>query len=215
MSDVDLSKEIEMVSQLYPKLKIIYSEEKLIKLEGDLDITDIEDNYLETFKISILLPPKFPFAVPEVREKSNIIPRIIDRHISPNGVCCLDIDHELLFLAASGIQLSQFIRQKVYPFFANQVYYIAFGLFAGEEYAHYDKGVIQFYYEKLNFPSASSVDKILSILLKYNKLPKGDFQCFCGSSKLYKDCHQKAVDFLKKMPISRLKKDLKLFKSIT
>lgn len=213
MNEEEIAKETEVINKCYPKLKRIYSHGKLVELMGDLDITDIEDNYLETYEISITLPPKFPFAVPEVREVSTLIPRIVDRHISPTGVCCLDIEHELLHMASFGIKLDEFIGKKIYPFFANQVFYNACGHFAGKEYQHGDKGVAQFYFEKLNFTSFESIVKVLSRLLKFKKFPQRDALCFCSSNKLYKDCHEGAVLFLQKMPISRIKVDLKIFKS--
>lgn len=205
------SKELAEIKERFPKLKIVISKSgKPEKLFGELDICDTKGIYWDTFKIAILIPDKFPYAVPEVFERSHKIPREDDRHISENGLCCLDIEHELLRLARRGINLCDFIAEKVYPFFSNQLYYERKGKYANEEYPHEFGGVRYFYLKKLNLFEPKIIIRILQMILK-NELPGRNDLCPCQSGRKLKSCHQSEIDFLKSVGRARLMMDFEGF----
>ncbi len=209
--DQTIIKDIANVQDRFPKLKSRWnSKHEVWILEGDFDICDTKGFYWDTFVIAILLDKKYPFSVPVVVEKSEKIPRNIDRHISESGLCCLDIEHNLLRMAQKGIILSDFIERKVYPYFANQLYFEQEGCYAGEEYAHRFEGVKQFYEQDLKI---SSIDLAICFIegILSNRNPARNALCTCGSGIKFKKCHLSSVEFLKQVGRDQLNKDLSGF----
>lgn len=204
-----LKADLAKVSELCPKLKY-YTNDKGRVLKGDLDICDVKGQYWDTFEIGILIPLNYPYGVPIVAELSTKIPRIDDRHISKHGFCCVEIDHELQFLAKKGLSLFDFISEKVYPYFANQLYYEKEGHYAKHEHKHGFDGVRVFYAEKLNIQDYATAIKFLDSILN-GRLPSRNDECFCCSGKKIKHCHYESLNFLRSIDIKRLTEDRKEF----
>jgi hypothetical protein len=205
--ETDLNKAFE----IFPKLKPFWSAEVGIWfLKGELDICDNAGDYWGTYAITILIPKNYPFCVPLVQEDSKKIPREDYRHIAKNGYCCLDIAHRLLYISRNGISIVDFIRQKVYPYFANQLYYDKHGCYAGDEYAHDFAGVKQFYRESLGLLDNNSAIAILKSILS-KKTPGRNEPCPCKSEKKFKRCHLESVEFLLALGRERLLKDWEEF----
>ena len=183
---------------------------RLEKLIGELDICDDEGNYWDTFDIKIVIPKKFPYAIPKVFELNGKILRDNDRHISEDGLCCLDIEHELLRLASKGISLCDFIVDKVYTFFANQLFFEKMGEYANGEYPHGFEGVRYFYSKKLNLTNPVIIIRFLKLILK-NQIPGRNDCCPCQSGRKFKKCHLKSFEYLKSIRRERLKEDLNGF----
>ena len=211
-----IDKDITEALEWFPKLsKRLDRSTNTWLLAGDLDICDSQGEYWDTFNILILIPNTYPYCVPQVIEKSTLIPRNINRHISEEGICCLDMDHKLLRMARRGIRLVDFIAEKVYPFFANQLYYDESEdkQYAGEEYEHHFEGVRQFYDEDLRIDDTGLAIEVIEMVLANNTPGRND-RCFCGGKQKFKRCHAEAVAFLKTMPTDRLQKDLKGFRDL-
>ena len=204
-----LAHDIDTVIRYYPKLTYC-SEGKKEYLKGYLDICDTKGNYWDTFLIKIIIPEKYPYGVPILIELKNKIRRIDERHISEEGICCVDIDHELLYLSRKGIRLIDFMNDKVYPFFANQVYYDNEKKYVSEEYEHHFNGVVQFYHERLKLTRVELIISILELVLS-NKIPGRNDNCLCNSGKKTKNFHGDAFNFLKWMGKERIQKDLNGF----
>ncbi|MEM8969918.1 MAG: SEC-C metal-binding domain-containing protein [Bacteroidota bacterium] len=213
---VSPEKDIAEALGQFPKLsKHFDSSTNTWLLAGDLDICDSQGEYWNTFNILILIPNTYPYCVPQVIEKSTLIPRDTNRHISEEGICCLDMDHKLLHMASRGIRLVDFIVEKVYPFFANQLYYDENKekKYAGEEYEHHFAGVRQFYAEDLNIADVHLAVKVIEMVLA-NSIPGRNDRCICESGQKFKWCHAEAFALLKTLPTDRLKKDLYSFKDL-
>lgn len=206
-------KTIEEVQQSFPKLKSNKRNGQTESLTGDLDICGNDGEYWRTYKISIVLPKGFPLKVPKVYELSRRIIRQDDRHISIDGECCLDMEHELQFLASKGINLCEFIKTKVYPYFANQIYYDCHGHYAGGEYKHHFDGIVQFYRRRLGLTNPDIILRILQRIVD-NMIPGRNQGCLCGSQKKLKDCHLKEIEFLKSISKTRLKHDIIDFEKV-
>jgi hypothetical protein len=207
-----LSKDIKEVNNAFPKLNYFDKSEGIF-FKGELDICDTKGNYWDTFTIGITIPKNYPFGVPLLFEISNIIPREDDRHIDKNGLCCVDIEHELLYLSRQGIRIIDFIRDKVYPFFANQLYFKEEGKYSNGEYKHRFEGIVQFYNERLNITDNKEAIKILQTLLEGKNHSRNEL-CFCGSEKKLKHCHLESVIFLKTLGNKCLIRDLEEFEKI-
>jgi hypothetical protein len=146
-----------------------------------------------------------------VQETSLKIIRSEDRHIDELGICCLDINHKLLAMKMKGVNLLEFTKNKIYPFFANQVYFDQTGKYATGDYLHQFDGIKQFYIEELNIPTKVEAISILEFILSRQKLGRNDL-CFCGAKK-FKDCHIEIVEFLKSVGENQLRLDLAGFKN--
>lgn len=196
----------------FPKLnrKIWNEKLKAWLISGKLDICDTSGEYWDTFEIALIVPNTYPYCVPKVWELSEKIPRSEERHIDKNGICCVDIEHRLLQMSRKGIKLIDFVTKKVYPYFANQIYYEEKEKYANGEYGHYFNGTIQFYEEEYFITDKNEAVLILENILS-GKLPTNNEICFCGKDK-YKRCHKQTVISLKSVGEKQLKNDLKNFK---
>ena len=204
-------KDLARIKDTFPKLNYFENKE-LDYLLGDIDVCDTNENYFETFNIKIIIPKAYPHGVPILLEISNHIPREDNRHINKHGICCVDMDHELLFLAKRKLLLYDFIHDKVYPFLANQKYFDQTGNFAGDEYPHYFDGVVKFYEDRLNLLNDQTTIRFLEALISNTLLTRNE-KCWCGSNKKYKNCHESALEFLKSVGKNKVLSDLKNFKN--
>jgi len=207
-----LEKDIESLLETFPKLKLVHIKENRW-LKGEIDICDVKGIYWDTFTVAILIPANYPYGVPVLYEPDGKIERGDERHVNKQGVCCVDMDHELAYQASKGISLEWFIRQKVYPFFANQLHYEREGSYTQGEYKHEFDGVRQFYSERLNINDDELAIHFLDRLLN-NSLPERNDQCPCNSGEKYKNCHEVSLKYLKHVERGRLLSDLKGFKAL-
>lgn len=212
-----LEKDVRSFLDIYPSYSYnkVYGKGYSI-IRGEIDICDIYGNYLDYFDIEIRLDNGgYPFSIPLIRERSTKIERHEDWHIDKEGCCCLDIDHELEYIAKKGVELVWFYQNIVYPFFSNTLYKMNFGRYSNGEYDHYFKGVEQFYSEKLLLRDNLLIIKILKAVLG-NTIPgRNDKPCICGQDKKFKRCHSKCFDFLRCLSRERLLKDLAGFEDLS
>ncbi len=208
-------KDFREAVQLFPKLsfrKAIKEREKVWVVEGELDICDQIGQYWGTFEVAIYLPASYPYCTPKVKELSKQIRRDDDWHIDNNGICCLDIEHRMLQMQMTGVNLTSFIKNKVYPYFANHIFKQNEGHYAAGEFKHSFEGVVQFYREDLNIETPELAVGVLKGIMS-KTLPLRNEPCLCNTKK-YKNCHMQSVEFLRSLPVDRLEKDLEEFKKL-
>jgi len=195
------------VEERFPKLGYVWSEKfKAWLVTGSLDICDEDGVYWETFELIILVPRAYPYCIPLLFETSKILPRDIDWHISKGGVCCYDIEHNLLVLSRKGIFLADFIAAKIYSYFANQLIKLGGGDYVAGEYAHHFEGVVQ-YYQEMHGLSMQETIRVLQTLLQPSKLGRNGL-CPCGSGRKLKKCHAAAMEEIKSLGITKIEEDL-------
>jgi hypothetical protein len=201
-------RDFTIAKERFPKLKYGWNAKiKMWVVTGELDICDMVGVYWNTFQITMLVPRGYPYCVPIVAERSDIIPRDIDWHISPEGICCLDADNSLIAMSKAGINLGDFIAEKVYTFFANQIHKLESKKYAGAEYAHHTAGVIQYYVEELNIPSAEATLQTLKRVLYKQGLGRNN-KCPCGSGLKLKNCHETGIETIKSFGPVKIEKDI-------
>ena len=115
-------------------------------------------------------------------------------------------------MSRKGIKINSFIREKVYPYFANQLYKLSEEKYAGKEYSHHLDGIIQYYIEDLNLISPEIIIHFLERILS-NSLIGRNKKCPCGSGKKIKDCHLDEIDTIKSIGKKKIEKDLESIKS--
>jgi len=203
-------RDLKVALDRFPKLRLMQSNTNYWVVSGELDICDTKGNYWNTFEIQMLFSKNYPFCIPVVTEVSKIIPREIDWHISLSGDCCLDIPHKLVYQSRLGVNISDFVATKVYPYFSNQLYKLQTGSYAGSEFAHHREGIIQFYTEELRFEPNKAL-YVLQRLTRGKSFNRNEM-CYCGKKVKLKNCHISTIEFLKSMPHKQLSIDLKCFK---
>lgn len=201
-------KDFALISSLYPKLRFSWNEKsKQWHVSGELDICDSTGLYWGTFDILIILESPYPVEVPLVFEISHIIPRIESWHISELGECCVDIPHNLKLVFQRGMRLPCFMKEKVYPYFANQLHRLTHHSYAGQEYGHRFEGVIQYYKDELNLDNPTLAMTFIKIILE-KKIPGRNSTCLCNGGKKTKNCHLSSIETLKDLGEDILRKDL-------
>jgi len=212
MNTSQFRKDFRVANELYPRLNSVWSaEHKMWIIRGDLDICDSEGVFWDTFNLAILVPKGYPYIIPVVVEVSKLIPRDIDWHISSEGVCCVDEHHSLLAWSKRGIRIDSFLKDKVYPFFANQLYKLHSGNYAGKEYKHFAAGVLQYYIEELKINTRDLALNLIQMVLQ-GKIVRNE-QCPCGSGRKVKICHEASFAEMRAFGPERLRKDLEEIRS--
>ncbi|MFY0628459.1 MAG: hypothetical protein JXR07_19335 [Reichenbachiella sp.] len=208
-----LLEDLKKIEERFPKLRYRWLEKsKYMAISGEIDICDFKGAYWDTFNMTIIVGKDYPHEIPLVKENGNKIPRKDDRHISEDGICCVDIHHNLLKWTNRGIRISDFISKKVYPYLANQLYYDEKGEFANGEWSHHFSGVKQFYAEELNLSDPILIIDFLERIINKN-IPNRNDPCICKVTK-YKKCQHKAsIDFLETLKKELLQQDLESFRN--
>jgi hypothetical protein len=201
-------KDFAAISDLYPKLRYTRDEKhKSWLISGELDICDATGLYWDTFNILIIVRHPYPVNVPDVFERSTIIPRTEAWHISEHGECCLDIPHNLKLAFKRGMRLAGFMHEKVYPYLANQLHRLSRQDYAGEEYDHRFEGVLQYYKEELNLPTPMLAKQFIKSILDKKTLDRNR-ACLCGSGQKTKKCHLAVLQTLTELGEKVLRQDL-------
>jgi hypothetical protein len=213
MSKKELNRDTEsFLSRYFSFEKVDSPKSGFLTLEGKLSIVDNRSKFWGQFEILILInESEYPYTIPIVVEKTNIINRDWDFHISKDGVCCLDIPHKLLKRKKRGINFEEFYREVIYPFFANYHFKEYTGDYANGEYKHHFEGIVQFYQEEFDLKNFEEIIALLETAIGGIK-HQPNIECpLCGKHK-YKKCCRKKVYTLKRYDIQQLKIDLALFR---
>lgn len=201
-----LAKDIDATLECYPELQLI-SNKKNTFLKGIYTIKDNLGIVQGEYEIAIIIPKKYPNEFPMLYELSQkIMPRVDNRHIDTNGLACVEIDQNIVLKSKKGITIKEFIEKYVHRYFCWQLRYDAGDRDGLEEWAHYDKGTLQFYREKLQLDAIESIIEILKVLCE-NSLPQRNDPCICCSNQKYKYCHQNLIEEIIDLGMERLKKD--------
>lgn len=208
-----LKKDLDSFLERYYNFELIDSKnENVIVIVGVIDIVDEADIHWGSYKIKIAFNKNdYPNVIPSVFELSDLINRNWDYHISKKGKCCLDIPHQLFKLRTRGIELSDFYKNVIYPFFSNHQYKLKSGKYANGEYEHFESGIVQFYREEFGLIDPKIIIKHLELALVKRKAEPNLACPICGKLK-YKKCCRPKVYKLIPFGYEQLQFDLELFK---
>ena len=183
--------QLNSVIKKFPNFKIIELD-GLKALKGILDIKNNENEVVGSFSVEIRYIMEFPYRFPILYEVGGDIPNIADRHKYADNSCCITVLPDEIMKCKNGISVHTFIVEYAIPYFANQVYYLQNGEYLNGEYSHGKDGYIEFY---TKFFKTADVSKWRENVERVNsgRIIKMDRNkpCFCGSSKKYKNCHDK------------------------
>lgn len=215
MGSYSLDTELKHFLDKYYAFQIVdYPNKQYTVLEGKINVIDDANDYWGSFDIQIILNrQEYPNNIPVVIEKSNIIDRTDDLHISKEGICCLDIPHVLDKMKRRGIRFTNFYTEIIYPFFANYHYHSDKKKYANGEYQHGFNGVIQFYDEEHQLKDIEYIISLLEVAVGNTK-PERNLRCpICGKPKFKKCCGKKILELLP-YGLKRLENDLGLFRKL-
>jgi len=200
------------LSNFYKFERIELDNSDELAIAGTVDVVDKIGVHWKSYKIVILLNEEnYPNIIPKVFELTDIIERDWDYHISKNGFCCLDIPHKLIKQKRRGINLTEFYKNVIYPFFANHQFKLAKGNYANGEYKHHEKGIIQFYEEEFKLTDLEVIIKHIELAIGLFKAEPNKKCPICGKPK-YKKCCKPVSNRLAVYGMSRLKSDLEIFR---
>lgn len=208
-----LDKHITQFLELYHSFHLVNSNKAHIRtLRGIITVVDENSQLWADYDVRIEISSAYPYTIPSVYEESKLIERDWDFHISKKGKCCLDINHSMLLKRRSGIKLTDFYQNVIYPFFANHQYRVDDGSYANGEYKHFEKGIIQYYNEELDLTGRDYILKLLESAILNTKYERNAICSICGSPKFKKCCLPK-INKLKLFGKDQLKIDFEIFKS--
>jgi hypothetical protein len=206
-----LKRDIAKFLEVYHKFENVTLEKHDCEaLYGEISIVDKKKQHWKNYKVLITINSSYPRTIPSVFEMSDVIERDWDYHISEKGACCLDITHDLILKRNTGINIIEFYRDVIYPFFANHQYKIVEGHYANGEYKHFGEGIVQYYDTKLGLKEPSQIVKLITEAINNRKLQANKECPLCGNPK-HKKCCRPIINKLRLYGKNQLKKDLAVF----
>tara|TARA_R110002050_G_scaffold171077_7_gene303022 strand:+ start:1144 stop:1809 length:666 start_codon:yes stop_codon:yes gene_type:complete len=210
-----LKRDIAKFLEVYHKFdNVTLDKHNCEALYGEISVVDEKKQHWKNYKVLITINTSYPHTIPSVYEMSDVIERDWDFHISKKGACCLDITHDLILKRNTGINLIEFYRDVIYPFFANHQYRISKGHYANGEYDHHEAGIIQYYRTKLGLKDPLYIINLINKAIKGDKFEANKDCPICGNPK-YKKCCRPLVNKLRLYGKQQLESDLITFNKIS
>ncbi len=180
----------------FPNLRIKVKDGKKI-LKGIIDIENSEHKVVQSFLIEIHCSKGFPYRFPILFEVGNDIPCDVDWHKYSDNSCCITVQPDEILQCKNGITISQFIKNNVIPYFANQYYKKITGNYK-DEFPHGKEGLIKYYSELMKTMDKNKWIKYVNYTFDIEKIKIGrNDLCFCGSSVKFKKCHNLVFEKIK------------------
>tara|TARA_R110000851_G_scaffold243845_2_gene396645 strand:- start:7375 stop:8034 length:660 start_codon:yes stop_codon:yes gene_type:complete len=161
---------------------------------------EIDDSY----KLEIVVPEKFPQALPKVKETGGKIPRDGNFHVNPDGTLCLGSPLRLLRKVHSAPNLTGFADKCLVPY----LYAVSYKLMHGGEFvfgelAHGGQGIVDDYSVMLGLKERHQVTRAIQLLgLKKRLANKKPCPCGCGKRLGACPFHYKLNEFRRMAPVS-------------
>lgn len=161
---------------------------------------EIDDSY----KLEIVVPDKFPQALPRVEEIGGKIPRDGNFHTFKNGVLCLGSPLRLLSIVNRFPTLTGFTDKCLVPYLYSVSYKLRHGgNFIFGELAHGSQGLVDDYSVMLGLKEKSQIIRAIQLLGIKKRIANKRF-CPCGCRKKLGACpfHHKLNELRKIAPRS-------------
>lgn len=167
------------------------------------DSEEINDSY----RLEIVIPNKFPQAIPKVKEVDGKIPRDGNFHVNPDGTLCLGSPLKLLKKVRSSPSLNGFVDTCLVPYLYAVSYKLAHGGdFVFGELPHGNQGIVDDYIVMLGLKERHQITWAIQLLgLKKRVANKRPCPCGCGKRLGVCPFHHKLNEFRKMAPPSWFK----------
>ncbi|MDX0778235.1 hypothetical protein GOD44_28105 [Sinorhizobium medicae] len=175
-----------------PKLRAAQNGQK-IQIEGtyllfEKDVVVAPDGPIAEFDIRMELSDLYPRREPKVFEVGGRIPRNPDRHINPDGDCCVTVWENWL-VAARDHSFGSFLSGPLNEYFLGQFWFEKTGKWPFGERAHGTPGLEEAYADALGIANKRK-GLLYHLRLLSHDWPKGHWPCPCGSGTLLRHCHR-------------------------
>ncbi len=195
----------------YPRMSIVPFSDKGIYIRGIFNfkaIVEEEEEIEDSYKLEIIIPDKFPRALPVIKEIGNKIPKTEDFHINEDDESfCLGSPYRLLIKLSNSPSLIDFINQCLIPY----LYAVSFklkngGKFILGELDHGNKGIFEDYCDLFGLSGHNQVIQVIE-LLSVKKRVANKRPCPCGCGKRLGACpfHKKLNELRKMAPVAWFK----------
>jgi hypothetical protein len=184
-----LAQERAILAEAYPGLSFCIDEETgLVRLEGTITLV-AECGMRTRLEVLVQLARNHPFGEPRAYDTSGRFPRVPDRHLMPDGRCCLWLPPESQWDPNDPERLPKYLDQ-VALFFERQLICDVTGEWPGPERGHGTAGYMEFVGEILN--GDDTLVQAIAPVLGGQNIGRNT-PCPCGSGVKYKRCHLEIV----------------------
>jgi hypothetical protein len=105
------------IAELQPDLEVIEAEPQII-ISGTYTLAGPEGPF-DQFQIRLLIDYDYPNSEAKLFETGDRVPRTADRHINPDGACCITVWEEWLASVGS-TSFRNFLTGPIHEFFLSQ-----------------------------------------------------------------------------------------------
>jgi hypothetical protein len=179
-----LAEVISTIATQYPDI-VLLSEGTTIVLRGAFPLLDVGGIEITRFAISIQFPFAYPDDDPIVRETFGRIPPTLERHVNPDGSCCLGVPQEWAIMSDDH-SFGAFMSGPVRNYFLGQALVEQGKPWPFGERPHGSAGGIEAYGELLAEATPAGMHALLNII---HRSPRGHLPCPCGSGSKFRNCH--------------------------
>jgi hypothetical protein len=162
---------------------------------------------VDSYNLEIIVPDKFPHALPKVKEIGGKIPRDGNFHVNPNGSLCLGSPLRLLKKIYGAPNLTGFADKCLVPY----LYAVSYKLMHGGDFvfgelAHGEQGIADDYSIMLGLKKKHQIIPAIQLLGIKKRLANKRL-CPCGCGKKLGVCpfHHKLNEFRRMAPVSWFK----------
>lgn len=172
----------------------------------------------DSYEVRIDLKSSALSELPRVRETKSRIKQVAkdknidlaDLHTYMDGTACLCVKPAELQYFPDKFYFQKFMEELVVPFFFAQSFFEKNGSWPWEAYGHGGLGWLEWYFDQGVVSSSTTLEFLENLHFEHDwkrirraLTRKGGVKnhraCLCGSTKSYKNCHQKAFNGLQKL----------------
>lgn len=197
----------DALRERYPTLHLFIEDDGRATVAGTFPVRAPDGRVLDSYPVSIALPPDYPRGLPVVREVGGRIPWKPDFHVNVDGTACVMLPDDRWRCFPEGAPFLQFLDGPLHNFFLGQSLVAAGGDWPFGQWRHGPDGVFEYYQWLLETKDAATVGRYLRVLAKLNF--KDHLECPCGSGKkIRRCCRSKVLDLRRKIPSTVARKAL-------
>lgn len=186
-----ITPQITHLLQEYPGLAVVQSDSQMVRLHGHILVYRIYNDFTlrRTYTLDVVIPigsDELPFVIDTGKHIMQDY-----HHYYPNGKLCLATDSQIRIRFIEGFDLVAWMSEFVEVYYFSYEYYKRFGIFPFGERAHDLLGIIQTYQDFLLARDEAEAYKLMHFIK--SQVYRGHKPCPCGSGKLLRNCHGKAM----------------------
>ncbi|MHA1360756.1 MAG: hypothetical protein ACTSRC_21755 [Candidatus Helarchaeota archaeon] len=166
----------------YPGMVIKPSSGSELIIHGIFKFSTQYDNFkiIDSYRIIINVPAKYPRELPIIKEIGNKIPRKAEYHVNPDGSLCLGSRLRLLWMISKKSSLSAFAELCLEPYLYAISYKLKYGIFPFSELDHGLPGELKDIADLLGLKSPEQAKYALHLLgMKKRQANKKPCPCGC------------------------------------